>query len=318
MLLASVYPVRLENDDLTVDILPSNGGKIASIRCRNDATEFVLSGSRYHCLAAFDPAVPFSESDCAGIDECLPSVSASGSETPGGIVPDHGDYWRIQWDVVQRNSNQVVIKAEGISRPILFTRAITLDGYHLRTHYTISNIGPADFPFHYACHPLLAVDPGDRIVLPPEIRKLNVYSSKHRLPNGPVSWPACAVSSGALDLAQVGKPDDDVADMLYTERLDTGVCGIFRRLHQKGIVMRFDVTQLPFLGLWMSYGGWPDGEFARKQFAVALEPTVAPFGALSESAAAGAAPSLVKNCPFEFEIDIAILGEENRLATNLA
>lgn len=307
MLPASVQPVCLTNDHLVVDILPANGGKIASIRCRNDGTEFLLSGS-HDRWAAFGPGVPFSESDCAGIDECLPSVSASGPETPGGAVPDHGDYWRIQWDVLQQNSNLVVLEAQGISRPILFTRAITLDGYHLRTRYTINNIGPADFPFHYACHPLLAVDPGDHIVLPPEIRELHVYASKHRLPKGPVSWPVHTLNGGRLDLAHTGRPDDDVADMLYTERLETGVCGIFRVRHHKGIVMRFDVAQLPFLGLWMSYGGWPDGESLRKQFAVALEPTVAPFGSLSESAAAGAAPSLLKNCPLEFEIDIAVLG----------
>lgn len=55
--------------------------------------------------------------------------------------------------------------------------------------------------------------------------------------------------------------------------------------------MRFDVTQLPFLGLWMGYGGWPDDAFARNQYAVALEPTVAPLGSPGESAAEGAAPS---------------------------
>ena len=300
-------PIQFENDELFVDVLPSNGGKIASIRCKKDNTEFLLSGSRYNHIASFEASAPFTASDCAGVDECLPSLAASGSDTPGGTIPDHGDFWRLPWDVITRQGNSVTLQARGLSRPLIFTRHISLSGNTLAIRSKIKNIGGSPFPIHYACHPLLAVDPEDRIVLPRGVESMNVYESENRLPSGPVTWPIHFLGDERVDLGCVGKPLDGIADMLFSNRLSSGVCGIYRRQYGKGIVMDFNVEMLPYLGLWMSFGGWPKSG-TRKQYAVALEPTTAPCGSLVEALSVAAAPILEKDKPLEFWINFSVLG----------
>lgn len=305
--------VRLESENLLVDVLPANGGKVASISDRA-GTEFLLAGADYGRVAEYSPSAAFATSDCAGLDECLPTLATSGPETLGGSSPDHGDFWRIPWQVVRQSKHSVSLEARGVSRPIHFRREISLSLKTITTRYRLLNEGSVEFPFHYACHPLFSVDPGDRIVLPPSEHSLHVYGSKGRLRENEVNWPRIH-DDGGLDV--VGSATDDIADMLFTRRLREGVCGLYRHRHAKTLIVRFDVEKLPFLGVWLSFGGWPD-DAMKKQFAVALEPTTAPCGSLSEACTAGLAPTLLPGVPFEFQISFIVVDTHNYFSATRA
>jgi len=150
-----------------------------------------------------------------------------------------------------------------------------------RIAYTVTNIGVADVSMLYACHPLFAVDTGDRICLPPEVTRMRVdYDRGGRIgaKGDVIAWPE-PVTGVLLDETQAA--DAGVAVMLYTERLLHGVCGLYRSRARQGIVMRFDPAVLPFLGVWLCYGGWPEQPGYPKQYAVAMEPTFASVNTLA-------------------------------------
>jgi hypothetical protein len=131
--------------------------------------------------------------------------------------------------------------------------------------------------FLYACHPLFAVSAGDRVLLPSEIREVRLdYSKGDRLGASGSILPWPATKSGLrLDVA-LG-PEAGTAEMFYTPRLQDGLCGIYREASAQVLEVSFDTRRLPFLGLWLCYGGWPDDGKEPQQYAVALEPTTSPM-----------------------------------------
>lgn len=303
--------VRLESENLHVDVLPVNGGRVASIRCRHTGTEFLLPGSRYGAVARFGNDAAFEESDCAGIDECLPTVSPSYSESKFGSAPDHGDLWRQAWHVVERSSTHVNLAVTCFSNPLAFRRSLHVHASHVHLDYEIGNPSRFPVPFLYACHPLFAVEPGDRVILPREIGTVRFhYSYRDRLsnPGRRIEWPIPASHSGNIRFDVVGNVADGTAEMLYVENIGSGVCALYRAHRGQAVVMRFDSTVLPHLGLWLCNGGWPDNPHDRKQHAVAMEPTVAPHGALAGAMASGSAPVLNSGATFRFWIRLEILG----------
>ena len=305
--------IKLHNDRLHVLVLPHEGGKIASLFDSQSNLEFLLQPSKaYRRREALGWWDRFENSACAGIDECLPSVGADGPETPGGPVPDHGDFWRLNWTVIASSGNDSVsLAATGYSRPLLFEKHLRLYASALEIRYRIHNLQEAPVAFLYALHPLFAIDPGDRIDLPPEVSNVLVgYSRLDRLgaPRSVVSWPNPNGAGSALDLSRTQAMSASTADMLFTSRLSSGWCGIYRACSGQGIAMHFESRQLPYLGLWLCYGGWPDDESLPRQYAVAFEPTVAPWGTLSAALGNHQAPVLAAHESLQFTVVFERIG----------
>jgi len=309
----SASGIVLCNDQLRVHVLPDEGARIASFFDTQTNLELLLQPSKpYRWPASLGLWDRFENSACAGIDECLPSIAASGPETPGGPVPDHGDFWRLNWTVIARSGNaSVSLQATGYSRPLLFEKHLHLHTSALEIHYRIRNLHDDPIPFLYGLHPLFAIDPGDRIVLPPEVSALLVgYSRLGRLgpPRTLIQWPNHEGVASAPDLSRTQNVAASTADMLFTDRLSSGWCGLYRARIGQGIALRFDTAKLPYLGLWLCYGGWPDDETLPRQYAVAFEPTVAPWGTLSTACENHQAPVLAAHDSFNFSVALERIG----------
>lgn len=304
------HAVRLQNEKLHVDVLPRNGGRIASIRCRRTQTEFLLSGSNYGVTAAFSKDAPFEDSDCAGWDECLPTISRSYSNAGGFNAPDHGDLWRRPWTTLKQTENHITLSTECFSRPLTFARSLRLESTRLRMDYRIVNRGEQAEPFLYACHPLFAVDDGDLVLLPSDVDSVRLHFSRgDRVghPGEQLPWPLLLRGEKTI-LNRVSDVSNGNAEMFYVTSLQRGVCALYRSQRQQAVVMRFSLESLPILGVWICNGGWPEKVSTRKQHAVALEPTVTPFGSLAEAMASNAAAVLQPRAEFMFSIEVEILG----------
>jgi hypothetical protein len=311
----STSGITLHNDRMRVHVLPEEGGRITSIFDMKSNIEFLLQPSDSYCRSkSLDPWDRFENSACAGIDDCLPSVGACGPETPGGPVPDHGDFWRLRWNVVSTSkSESVSMAATSYSRPLLFEKQLILYDSSLEIRYRIRNISDTPVPFLYALHPLLAIDPGDRIVLPPEVSAVRVESSRLDrvgVPGSVIDWPNPGGAGSSLDLSCTEAISASTAEMLYTGRLRAGCCGLYRAQSGQGIAVRFDTKQLPYLGLWFCYGGWPEDAAQPRQYAVAFEPTVAPQGTLASALKHDQAPAIAAHACFEFSIVLELIGRE--------
>jgi hypothetical protein len=292
-------------------VLPENGGRIASIRCNRSGTEFLFGRSNYEAIAAFSADAGFEESDCAGMDECLPTVSLSIDESGLASAADHGDLWRHAWTVVEQNESQVTLATECFSQPLSFMRTLRVEGHRLEFDYSIRSLAPMLVPFLYACHPLFAFDPGDRVILPREVDQLRLgYALEERVGRVGewVDWPLAIHRDEQIELDRVGETANRSAEMLYTGCLNSGACALYRARHRQAIVVHFDTAMLPYLGLWLCNGGWPEIQGPHQQYAVAMEPTVAPCGGLAEAVAADLAPLLEPDASFDFSISMEVLG----------
>jgi galactose mutarotase-like enzyme len=296
----------LRNSELSVEIIPEEGGRISSLKSLHTGLEFLTQSRRGRRFPQAGFETRFQDGYCAGIEECLPTVGPSCPETQGGPAPDHGDFWQLPWQVFAASDREVSMFAVGFSRTLRFSKRVTLEDQTLRVAYRIENIGSTAQSFLYACHPLFAISRGDRVLLPSEIREMRLdYSKGGRLgiSGSIIPWP---VTHAGLRLDVADGPEAGTAEMLYSPRLREAVCGIHRKASGRILEVSFDSKRLPYLGLWLCYGGWPgDGE-APLQYAVALEPTTSPCNTLAKAQQANAAISLKAGETYDWEIRFSV------------
>jgi galactose mutarotase-like enzyme len=296
----------LANSELSVEIIPIEGGRISSLRSVHSNLEFLTQSERSGPYPEPGLTTRFRDGACAGIEECLPTVASCGPETDGGTAPDHGDFWQLPWHVVKDSKTELSMTVLGFSRTLRFDKRLNLEGDTLRASYKVENLGPTLQSFLYACHPLFAVSAGDRILLPGEIQELTLdYSRGGRLgaAGSTVSWPI-AQSGHRLDV--VSGSEAGTAEMFYSSRLNETVCGIYRMASHEVLEVSFDRARLPYLGLWLCYGGWPDDSIGPLQYAVALEPTTSPHNTLAKAQQARAAIVLEVGKVFDWEISFSV------------
>ena len=296
----------LENSELAVTVIPAEGGRISSLRSLKSGVEFLTQSLRRGPYVQPGLDASFPDGPCAGIEECIPTVGRCGMETQGGTAPDHGDFWQLAWETTQYSDTRLNLHAIGFSRPLLLSKELRLEGSALKVSYRVENLQHQTVSFLYACHPLFAVSQGDRVLLPQDAHSLVLYYSRNdRLgtAGAEVSWPSTQAN---IPLDIVGSYRTGIAEMLYTDRLGVGVCGIYRNNERQGIKVLFDVAQLPYLGVWLCYGGWPDRDIEPLQYAVALEPTVAPCNTLAEAQRTSTATILGSRESFDWDIRFQI------------
>ncbi len=271
-------------------VLAQAGGKISSIQVKG--IELLQAPLKPIGMRTY--TMPFSESDASGWDECLPSVSACTIATETGLasVPDHGDLWRVPWQTLKLTTDSATMQGDCFSLPLRLVRSMLLaergSGWELQMLYSLTNIGASSVPWAWAAHPLFAVEEGDRIVLPENVTHLRLEgSANERLgkKEDSVAWPVAELSGDTTaDLSRAHSAQSSFGDKLFTSRLQTGWCCLERPSIGLRLTVEFNVKVTPYLGLWLCYGGWPDGEGAKQQ-CVALEPTTAPFDSLAADTA---------------------------------
>ena len=301
--------------DCSLTILPAFGGKVASLR----AGSHELIHAPLHPYPERNDDLPFNaagfdEGDAGGWDECLPSVAACTVQTAEGAaaIPDHGDLWRLTWQVIEETPDSATMRARCFSLPLELTRTIliaeTAQGWRLHLLYSLANVGESPLPWSWAAHPLFRCQPGDSIVLPEEIQAVQVEGSRgNRLGRhgDTIAWPIAGLADGTnYDLRQAGAADAGTGDKLFAGPMREGWCVLNRPSIGLRITIRFDISLTPYLGLWLCYGGWPEGD-GPKQVCIAPEPTTAPVDSLAEEGAWSRRlePGETATWPMEIEIE---------------
>lgn len=282
--------LRMKTDTLAAEVIPELGGKVASLR--HNGVD--LLQSPLNPYAERSSTVGFDESDASGFDECVPSISACKIE--GDIrIPDHGEFWRLACQAEQPADNEILLTAIGSILPLRFERRLKLQGGTLRVEYRLENTGTVEVPYLWSAHPLFAVDGGDIVSLPKSTARVCVEASAHKrlgAKGTQLYWPLADLKSGAkVDLSTTGDISEGVGDKLYTEAPPEGWAAVERKNLGLRIFVEFDAALTPYMGLWLCYGGWPEGRGLRQQ-CVALEPCTAPGDSLAEAVEKGWARKL--------------------------
>ena len=301
----------LENSTMRVTVLPSLGGKIASIQLVQLGEELLQEPLRPYALRT--PYMSFDSSDASGWDECLPSVAACEVQTPSGTVsiPDHGDFWQVAWQVASQSGNEVTLSADGFSLPLRFSKTLKLEGNRLSIAYNVQNLGSEPVEYIWSAHPLFAVEAGDRIVLPSSVKDVVVEGSRQNRLGGAGTkhtWPKTTLPNQDLvDLSLAANSDEEIGDKLFTATPVEGWCAIERKRLKSRITLHCDAQQLPYLGLWICYGGWPESQ-AHRQYCVALEPCTAKGDSLAVATKEGRARQLAPDGEAHWSLDLQVSG----------
>ena len=161
---------------------PERGGRITSLRLRGE--ELLDQG-----IGVDDPSAPgFVEGGAWGWDEMVPTVDATDS------LPDHGEAWRIPWQVTRAAGTELAMRCRGRVVPWELTRAIYLRDGAVVAVYTYRNAGREPHPAYWCAHPLFRFEPDMEIGVPvPHVGEGS--STKVFLPKGyvdrvPLKWPS--------------------------------------------------------------------------------------------------------------------------------
>ncbi|MFT4113508.1 hypothetical protein [Silvibacterium sp.] len=277
--------LTLEAGSFTATIYPALGGKVGQLQL--GGVELLQQPLKPY--AERDLFMGFEESDASGIDECLPSVAAC--ILPDGVfVPDHGEYWRLPCAVTASSATSATLTATGSVLPLRFDRTFTLTGNELRIEYRVENVTSQPLPWAWCAHPLYTVDAGDVLTLPESVKEVTLEGSgggRLGASGSKLAWPEASLANGSTARLDVAAPvTSGYGDKLFTAAPAEGWCVLERRQHGIRLEIGFDPALTPYLGLWLCYGGWPEGA-ANRQNAIAIEPCTAPMDSLAQAIESG-------------------------------
>jgi hypothetical protein len=226
----------LNNDEVELAVAPELGAKIISLKNLQSGREWMWHPPGGLKLFRNSPCDDFAKSPLAGADECLPTIAPC--RWQGRQLPDHGEVWNVAWTVDAGAWENGILKTSvrlEIS-PFEFTRSIELRENEIHLGYQLNNLSAGNESFLWAFHPLLELQPGDRLEIPPETCSLL---------NNP-AW------RGALAAAV---PEKNSAKDFATP-LSEGRVAIRNQKTGDRLQFEWNPGENDTLGLWLSRGGW--------------------------------------------------------------
>lgn len=274
----------LDNDLIRAVVVPSLGGKIASLVHLRSGREWLWRNPH------LEPRRPeFGDSyverfDLGGFDECFPSVARThfpSGPWEGTPVPDHGELWALPWKTESYcDGTQIDLRmaVHGVRFPYRFERALFVaEGEaRIRLAYTLTNLTPMEFPFIWSAHPVFHVTPGTRLVAP--MREMTVYSSQKdrfgRL-GATVQWPELTDREGrSYDFSTLPEPEADLALKVYGKAPSQGYVALVDPVLGAELRLQFDPEEITHMAMWLNFGGWAGAPGAQPYYNLALEPCI--------------------------------------------
>ena len=180
--------MRLLRGRWELAVRPERGGRITSLRLGGE--ELLEQG-----IGIDDPlAVGFVSGGAFGWDEMVPTVDATDT------LPDHGEAWRMPWEVGAKTRRSVFMRCLGRVVPWELGRRIELEEDRVRVSYTYTNRGTSPQYAYWCAHPLFKYERGMEIGVPDGTRLARLAegtSEKLFLPAGSVDRVRLAWRSGA-------------------------------------------------------------------------------------------------------------------------
>jgi galactose mutarotase-like enzyme len=271
--------LSMENDYLQVEFLPEIGAKMTKLTHKKTGRQFLLQpqnrDKNYH--RPFYGA-DFERYDTSGFDECFPTVSAASYRHPASNTelsfPDHGELWSIPWDYNLKNG-QVVFSCGGNRFPYHFEKHIKIDNNVISIVYRLQNLSENEFYYLWSAHPLLQVEPGDKLYFGDNLNKVFLnWSSEDKIGKygDTLDWPYFKVNGNRYDYSVVQDVRHGIAVKCFTDVLTHGMAAVYFHKSHESLVYYFEPDETPYVGLWLCYGGWPENR-PEKHLTIAIEPT---------------------------------------------
>ena len=254
--------IVLENAHLRAVVIPALGGRVWELTDLLRDRQWIWHRERA-TLAEAGPAASYDDVWAGGWEELFPNDAPG--EFEGRTLPDHGEWWTTKWmvaDVAEGAEAVLRLEAETLVRRTRSVKEFRLgaDSGTLFVSYRVDNRESEPFHFLFKQHLPVALTPSCQLALPGgRVTAVDETFGSVRPSGGPHAWPLAKAPDGTtVDLSRVPPRSADAREFIYVSELAAGWCGVDDRACGAALRMQFDVQQMPYVWLFLTYGGWRD------------------------------------------------------------
>jgi hypothetical protein len=292
----------LENAHMRVLIVPELGGRVWTLEdlARNRQWIWHRPGVP---LVPHRPGAIYDDVWAGGWEELFPNDAPASFE--GRDLPDHGEWWATAFrGEPSVDDGGAAVRLTATARTVVraeYEKQFSLghDARELKVAYRIRSLEPEPFHFLFKQHLPIAITSACRLAVPGgRVQEVDAAFGTILRGRACPSWPG--PSGGGVDLRVVPPRDDRTREFLYIRDLPSSWCGIDDLHHGASLRMHFDGRQLPFLWLFLSYGGWRDS------YTAVLEPCTNLPKDLAEAVRLGQSGRLDPGAEFATEATVRV------------
>ena len=292
--------IRLMNETLSVLVCPERGGKLTSIR--DLGSQFELLYQPRNGYPPLRTGMSFSEGDASGFDDVFPSMGEAWQRSLSDSVlklPDHGEIWTARMDVDAVCDDRVVMHTPGKAFPFRYDKEIRLQGNRVRERITVTNQGTEAFPALWICHCLMRMEPETQFEFPEGSEEIECVPG--------CSWPPEGKEPEGLRDLQLLPPSGTMMKFYFRAPVKSGKCAAVYPRAGIRATLRFSPEQLPYLGFWITNGGY------RGEVNFAFEPASGYYDTLKKATESGTLSELHPGDSqiYEIEIEVDQLNQSN-------
>jgi len=293
----------LENSQVRASVIPSLGGRVWELLDRVRGRQWIWHREDVP-LAVSPSGTSYDEVWAGGWEELFPNDAPGDFE--GRALPDHGEWWTTAWTVAEASDG-----AEAVVRLVADTRirrVSCIKEYRLRgdadtihVSYRIESREPDAFHFLFKQHLPIAITPSCELALPGgRVTAVDPAFGTMLPDSGPFDWPlARGTDLDDVDLRRVPPPALE-REFVYVTELPESWCGVDDVSLGASIRMRFDHRDMPFLWLFLSYGGWRDC------YTAVIEPCTNMPKDLAEAVRSGQSARLEAGAVFQTSVAVTV------------
>jgi hypothetical protein len=245
----------LQNRYLKATIVPALGGRVWTLEDLARRRQWIWHRENMP-LAASAPGAVYDDVWAGGWEELFPNDASGPFE--GRDLPDHGEWWTMAFDAVEGSDDRsmhVRLTAQSSIVKAECTKEFRLEhgSSTLAVSYRIRSLESRPFRFLFKQHLPVQITTACRLALPGG-RIEPVDPSFGTILSGadPCDWP------GRGDLSVIPPPADRAREFVYVRDLPEAWCGVDDLEHDASLRMHYDGEVMPFVWLFLSYGGWRD------------------------------------------------------------
>jgi len=153
----------------------------------------------------------------------------------------------------------------------------------------LTNDSVIPLTYLWSAHPLLKIKAGTELMFADKINEVFInWASDTSIGafGDKIPWPLIGNNGQTIDYSVVQPQNLNQAMKVFTYPLRTGLAGVYHPQQDEALLFHFDPIEIPYLGLWLCYGGWPE-ESEQKHFTIGIEPTNGRPDSLSEAVKRG-------------------------------
>jgi hypothetical protein len=293
----------LENSQVRASVIPSLGGRVWELLDRVRGRQWIWHREDVP-LAVSPRGTSYDDVWAGGWEELFPNDAPADFE--GRALPDHGEWWTTPWTVAEASDGvEAMVRLVADTR---IRRASCIKEYRLGgdadtiyVSYRIESHEPDAFHFLFKQHLPVALTPSCELTLPGgRVTAVDPAFGTMLPGSGPFDWPlARGTDLDDVDLRRVPAPTAE-REFVYVTELPEGWCGVDDVSLGASIRMRFDHRRMPFLWLFLSYGGWRDC------YTAVLEPCTNMPKDLAEAVRTGQSARLDAGAVFQTRVAVTL------------